>query len=57
MNNLGDLEIFARVVAAGSMSSAGRELGLSPAVVSKNCVASKIAWARDFCSAPRGKSH
>jgi DNA-binding transcriptional LysR family regulator len=35
MNNLGDLEIFARVVAAGSMSSAGRELGLSPAVVSK----------------------
>lgn len=35
MNNLGDLEIFARVVSAGSMSSAGRELGLSPAVVSK----------------------
>lgn len=35
MNNLGDLEIFARVVAAGSMSAAGRELGLSPAVVSK----------------------
>lgn len=35
MNNFGDLEIFARVVAAGSMSSAGRELGLSPAVVSK----------------------
>ena len=35
MNNLGDLEIFARVVSAGSMSAAGRELGLSPAVVSK----------------------
>ncbi|WP_349363513.1 MAG: LysR family transcriptional regulator [Roseitalea porphyridii] len=35
MSNFGDLEIFARVVAAGSMSAAGRELGLSPAVVSK----------------------
>ena len=35
MNNLGDLEILARVVSAGSMSAAGRELGLSPAVVSK----------------------
>lgn len=35
MNNLGDLEIFARVVSAGSMSAAGRELGLSPAVISK----------------------
>ena len=35
MNNLGDLDIFARVVSAGSMSAAGRELGLSPAVVSK----------------------
>jgi DNA-binding transcriptional LysR family regulator len=30
-----DLEIFARVVTAGSMSAAGRELDLSPAVVSK----------------------
>jgi DNA-binding transcriptional LysR family regulator len=30
-----DLEIFARVVTAGSMSGAGRELDLSPAVVSK----------------------
>lgn len=30
-----DLEIFARVVTAGSMSAAGRELGLSPAVISK----------------------
>lgn len=35
MNNLGDLEIFAQVVTAGSMSAAGRDLGLSPAVVSK----------------------
>ncbi|MEZ2129449.1 MULTISPECIES: LysR family transcriptional regulator [unclassified Sinorhizobium] len=35
MTNLGDLEIFARVVSAGSMSMAGRALGLSPAVVSK----------------------
>lgn len=35
MTNFGDLEIFARVVSAGSLSSAGRELGLSPAVVSK----------------------
>lgn len=30
-----DMEIFARVVTAGSMSAAGREMGLSPAVVSK----------------------
>lgn len=30
-----DLEIFARVAAAGNMSAAGREMGLSPAVVSK----------------------
>lgn len=35
MNNLGDLEVFERMVSAGSMSAAGRELGLSPAVVSK----------------------
>jgi DNA-binding transcriptional LysR family regulator len=35
MSNFGELEIFARVVGAGSMSAAGRELGLSPAVVSK----------------------
>ena len=35
MNSFSDLEIFARVVCAGSMSAAGRELGLSPAVVSK----------------------
>lgn len=30
-----DLEIFSRVVTAGNMSAAGREMGLSPAVVSK----------------------
>ena len=35
MSGFGDLEIFAKVVAAGSMSAAGRELSLSPAVVSK----------------------
>ncbi len=35
MNHLGDMEVFARVVATGSMSAAGREMGLSPAVVSK----------------------
>ncbi len=35
MADLGDLEIFARVVSAGSLSAAGRELDLSPAVVSK----------------------
>ena len=35
MSNFGDLDIFVRVVGTGSMSAAGRELGLSPAVVSK----------------------
>lgn len=35
MDRLGDLDIFVRIVAARSMSAAGRELGLSPAVVSK----------------------
>lgn len=35
MSDFTDMEIFARVVAAGSMSGAGREMGLSPAVVSK----------------------
>ncbi|NBN79046.1 LysR family transcriptional regulator [Microvirga tunisiensis] len=35
MSNLTDMEIFARVVTAGSMSAAGREMSLSPAVVSK----------------------
>jgi DNA-binding transcriptional LysR family regulator len=35
MTNLADLEIFTRVVASGSMSSAGRELGLQPAIISK----------------------
>ena len=35
MTNLGDLEIFARVVSTGSMSAAGRALGLSAAVISK----------------------
>lgn len=35
MTPVSDLEIFARVVTAGNMSAAGREMGLSPAVVSK----------------------
>ncbi|MCP8939154.1 LysR family transcriptional regulator [Alsobacter sp. SYSU M60028] len=35
MNSIADLDIFARVVTSGSMSAAGRELGCSPAVVSK----------------------
>ena len=35
MTPISDLEIFARVAAAGNMSAAGREMGLSPAVVSK----------------------
>lgn len=35
MDKLGDLEVFVQVVSAGSLSAAGRELGLSPAVVSK----------------------
>lgn len=35
MTSIADLEIFAKVVTAGSMSAAGRELDLSPAVVSK----------------------
>ncbi|PWL17481.1 LysR family transcriptional regulator [Falsochrobactrum shanghaiense] len=35
MSSLADMEIFARVVATGSMSAAARDLALSPAVVSK----------------------
>jgi DNA-binding transcriptional LysR family regulator len=35
VTSIADLEIFARVVTAGSMSAAGRELDFSPAVVSK----------------------
>ncbi len=35
MESLADLDVFARIVTAGSMSAAGRELGLSPAVISK----------------------
>ncbi|HOV03936.1 MAG TPA: LysR family transcriptional regulator [Kaistiaceae bacterium] len=36
MSVLSDMEIFARVVTAGSLSAAGREVSLSPAVVSKS---------------------
>lgn len=35
MTAIADLDIFARVARTGNMSAAGRELGLSPAVVSK----------------------
>jgi DNA-binding transcriptional LysR family regulator len=35
VTNLGDLEIFARVALSGSMSTTARELGYSPAVISK----------------------
>ncbi len=35
MTNLGDLEIFTRVVASGSMSEAARELGLQSPIISK----------------------
>ena len=35
MTAISDLEIFARVARTGNMSAAGREMGLSPAVISK----------------------
>ncbi|MGV6872685.1 LysR family transcriptional regulator [Pseudochelatococcus sp. B33] len=35
MDRMGDLDIFAQVVTARSMSAAGREMGLSTAVISK----------------------
>lgn len=35
MSDYTDMEIFARVVTSGGMSAAGREMGLSPAVISK----------------------
>lgn len=35
MNRFDDFEVFAKVVSTGSMSSAAREMGLSPAVISK----------------------
>jgi DNA-binding transcriptional LysR family regulator len=35
VTTISDLEIFARVARTGNMSAAGREMGLSPAVVSK----------------------
>ncbi|MGI9523069.1 MAG: LysR family transcriptional regulator [Hyphomicrobiaceae bacterium] len=35
MTSISDLDIFARVARTGNMSAAGREMGLSPAVISK----------------------
>ena len=35
MHEISEMAVFARVVTAGSFSAAGRELNLSPAVVSK----------------------
>ncbi len=35
MTTISDFDIFARVARAGNMSAAGREIGISPAVVSK----------------------
>jgi len=35
VTSISDLDIFARVARTGNMSAAGREMGLSPAVVSK----------------------
>lgn len=35
MNRFEDMEVFANVVSVGSMSGAAREMGLSPAVISK----------------------
>ena len=35
MSQFDDLEVFSKVVALGSMSAAARDMGLSPAVVSK----------------------
>jgi DNA-binding transcriptional LysR family regulator len=35
MDRFGDLDVFAHVVTAKGMSAAGRELNLSPAVISK----------------------
>ncbi|MCH9765479.1 MAG: LysR family transcriptional regulator, partial [Alphaproteobacteria bacterium] len=35
MTSISDFDIFARVARTGNMSQAGREMGLSPAVVSK----------------------
>src|SRR3989442_12924947 len=39
MQKLHEMAVFSRVVAAGSLSSAARELGLSPALVSRRIAA------------------
>src|SRR5258708_8369998 len=38
-NSLQEMAVFSRVVAAGSLSAAARELGLSPALVSRRLAA------------------
>ena len=38
-DSLGEMAVFSRVVATGSLSAAGRELGLSPAIVSRRLAA------------------
>jgi len=35
MANISDMAVFASVIASGSLTGAGRQLGMSPAVVSK----------------------
>lgn len=56
MSSLADMEIFARVVATGSMSAAARDLGLSPAVVSKRLGRWKKGLEHAFSSARRARS-
>src|SRR3954462_4879113 len=38
-DSLAEMAVFSRVVAAGSLSAAARELGLSPAVISRRLAA------------------
>lgn len=56
MSSLADMEIFARVVATGSMSAAARDLGLSPAVVSKRLGRLEERLEQAFSSARRARS-
>ena len=51
-DSLRQMSIFAKVVASGSLSAAARELGLSPAVVSRSLSSSKHASAPGCFTAP-----